>query len=308
MAAPNLEMRLREICAKPPAAPPSGLPLVVSFGLLPEEHRQGHRQGGQRHPLGGGQGPPEPPGPVPPEKLQQEAEGPVEGQVDRQQLPPGPPPPGQPVQQQEEEEAPGGLVQLHRHQGHPVGGQQGLGKGHPPPPRRGGDAVAAPGQKAPHPAKGVEEGDGGHQVGPQRAEGQLPPPAEEPHRPQGPQQPPVKHEPPGEVPGGEPGGVLPQQGEVSRQLGQLGQQVEELGPHQGSQHPPEEGLLRPAGVLPPAPEPPVEVPPGRRRPRQGQQAVGGKGSSKQNQIRRHTKTLLIRSRAAAVLPRREGQG
>ena len=183
------------------------------------------------------------------------------------------------MQQKTEKQATGGLIQLDGEERHAVGGHGRDPKGHPRPAGGGGNAVAAPGQEAAHPAKGVEQGDGGDQVGPQLGEGDLAPPAEQPNRGQSAEQPAIKDEPTREVAGGKGGRIGCQQGEVLEQLGQLEQQVEKFCAYQCPQNPKEKGLLCPAGVFSPGFELPVEVQPRGSSAQQGQQAVRGEESA-----------------------------
>ena len=155
------------------------------------------------------------------------------------------------MQQKKEEQAAGGLIQLDGEERHAVGGHGRDPKGHPRPAGGGGNAVAAPGQEAAHPAKGVEQGDGGDQVGPQLGKGDLAPPAEQPNRGQSAEQPAIKDEPTREVAGGKGGRIGRQQGEVLEQLGQLEQQVEKFCAYQCPPEPQRERLaLSGRGFLP----------------------------------------------------------
>ena len=147
--------------------------------------------------------------------------------------------------------------------------------------------MAAPGQKAPHPPEGVKEGNGRDQNCRQPGKGDAPPPAEQDHRPQRPQQPAIKDKAPGEIPGSKQGGIGDQQGQVGSQLGQPGQQIEQLGPHQRPQDAQPEGLLRLPGVLAPAAQLVVEIEPGGSAAQQGQQTIGGDGPSAQNKKWQH---------------------
>ncbi len=215
MAAPNLEMRLRGIYEKPPAAP-LRVPLVVSFGLLPEEHRQGPPPGWPTPPTGRWTGAPRTPGPRPPGETPAGSGRPRRGTG----RPAAPPRRASRSSSRKRRRHPAASYSCTGTRATPLGASRAWEKVTPTTPP-GRDAVAAPGQKAPHPAKGVEEGTAGTRSAPNGPKGSFRRRQKSPTAPKAPSSP-RKTRTPGEVPGGEQGGVLPQQGRSAASWGSWG--------------------------------------------------------------------------------------
>ena len=133
------------------------------------------------------------------------------------------------VQQEKQQNAPRSLIELHGQQRHAAGGFDCAGRErHPQPASRGRDAIAAPRQEAAHPSKGMKQRQGRNQVPPQGIEGEPALFAEEPGARQTAQQAAIENEPPGEILCHKGMRGCAEQRQVSCQLGEQREQIEEF--------------------------------------------------------------------------------